>query len=210
MIVSTRAISSVATILNKTEDAKHYDDLRKNFTDVLDTHFWDESREMYDDIYMDNHTKKFTNHTGYLNFWPLFLNAIEPSSPRFETTVSKLLSPDTGVWTKYGISSLSKYDPYYKMGDDYWTSPIWMNINFLITKALFGYSQDERVPAAMRSSIAEMHNELRTNLVNMIVTSYTETGFIWEVYNDDTGAGMDNHPFTGWSGLITNLLAEIY
>ena len=44
----------------------------------------------------------------------------------------------------------------------------------------------------------------------MIVDDYTDTGFIWEVYNDDTGAGMDNHPFTGWSALVANLLAEVY
>jgi len=44
----------------------------------------------------------------------------------------------------------------------------------------------------------------------MIVSSYTATGFIWEVYNDMSGAGMDNHPFTGWSALVTNLMAEVY
>lgn len=48
------------------------------------------------------------------------------------------------------------------------------------------------------------------NLVDMIVSSYNSTGYIWEVYNADTGLGMDNHPFTGWSGLVTNLMAEIY
>ena len=48
------------------------------------------------------------------------------------------------------------------------------------------------------------------NLVNMVVNSYTSTGYIWEVYNDDSGAGMDNHPFTGWSALVTNLMAEMF
>ena len=114
------------------------------------------------------------------------------------------------MWTPYGIASMSKKDPYYKMGDNYWTSPIWMNINFLITKSLFDYSNDENVPQPLRSDIKDAYGKLRQNLIDMIVGEYTKTGYIWEVYNDDTGAGMDNHPFTGWSALIANLLAEIY
>ena len=112
--------------------------------------------------------------------------------------------------TPYGIASMSKNDPYYKMGDNYWTSPIWMNINFLIVKSLYGYSNNEKVPEDLREHIKESYQGLRTDLINMIVNDYTDTGFIWEVYNDDTGAGMDNHPFTGWSALVANLLAEKY
>ena len=153
---------------------------------------------------------QFDNHIGYLNFWPLFLNALEPSDERFEILARKLIDPDFGVWTPYGIASLSKKDPYYKMGDNYWTSPIWMNINFLITKSLHGYGQDQSVEEGLRKDIQTAYGELRMNLINMVVGEYTRTGFIWEVYNDDTGAGMDNHPFTGWSALIANLLAEIY
>ena len=48
------------------------------------------------------------------------------------------------------------------------------------------------------------------NLVNMIVSQYVNTGFIWEVYDDLTGDGLDNHPFTGWSALVVNILAERY
>jgi mannosyl-oligosaccharide glucosidase len=44
----------------------------------------------------------------------------------------------------------------------------------------------------------------------MISSQYAETGFIWEVYDDATGVGIDNHPFTGWSALYTNLLSEKY
>jgi hypothetical protein len=40
---------------------------------------------MYDDFYIDQEgNKQFDGHTGYLNFWPLFLRAIETSDPRFE------------------------------------------------------------------------------------------------------------------------------
>jgi len=158
MIVSSRAISRIATILNKTEDVQKYEAQVTELTEVLDKNFWDESRQMYDDIYIDeNGDKVFDNHTGYLNFWPLFLYAIDPKDERFEITMKKLIDPDFGLWTPFGISSLSKYDPYYKMGDNYWTSPIWMNINFLIVKALFDYSNDERVEATLRAQIKDAY-----------------------------------------------------
>lgn len=162
MIVSSRAIQRIATILNQTEDAAHYQSNVDAFTKVLNDNFWDADRELYDDIYKDeNGDMQFDGHIGYLNFWPFFLNAIEPSDPRFETTARKLIDPDFGVWTPYGIASLSKNDPYYKMQDDYWTSPIWMNINFLITKALHGYGQDQSVEQGLRDDIQTAYGDLR-------------------------------------------------
>lgn len=169
---------------------------------------------MFDDWYMDeNNKKQFNGHTGYLNFWPLFLEgALEKPEQvqKLKTTIKKLADPATGLWTKYGIRSLSSNDPYYKKGENYWTSPIWMNINFLITSALFRFSEDVLLDADFRAEIKQIYSSLRLNLINMIADSYDSTGFIWEVYDGDSGAGMDNHPFTGWSALYTNLMAEVY
>ena len=76
--------------------------------------------------------------------------------------------------------------------------------------ALHRYSSDLTVADTLRTSIGTSYQYLRMGLINMIVDSYSSTGYIWEVYNADTGAGMDNHPFTGWSALVTNLMAEVY
>jgi len=51
-----------------------------------------------------------------------------------------MVSDEAGLLTDYGLRSLSIYDPFYRLGDNYWTSPIWMNINFLIISALYRYS----------------------------------------------------------------------
>lgn len=208
MIVSTSVLARVATILEKSDDATYYSGRAETYTQVLHDNFWDQERQLYDDFYMDTDgEKQFDGHTGYLNFWPFFLNAIPTDDSRFQTTVEKLIDPEFGLWTDFGIRSLSKSDPYYQLGDDYWTSPIWMNINFLITTALHRYGADSTVEETLRAQIETSYESLRLNLINMIVGSYSDTGFIWEVYNDDTGAGMDNHPFTGWSALVTNLMA---
>ena len=44
MIVSSRAISRVALILGKTEDADHYSRNVAKFTEALQNNFWDDSR----------------------------------------------------------------------------------------------------------------------------------------------------------------------
>lgn len=140
---------------------------------------------MYDDFYFDQTgEKKFDGHTGYLNFWPLFLRVIETTDPRFEITFNKLAATETGLWTPYGIRSLSVYDPYYKLGDNYWTSPIWMNINFLITSALYTYSLDQEIDTYLRAQISRAYDSLRLSLIDMIANEYARTGFIWEVYDD--------------------------
>ena len=39
---------------------------------------------------------------------------------------------------------------------------------------------------------------------------WEETGYLWEQYNQDTGAGQRNRPFAGWSALVLLAIAEIY
>jgi len=44
MIVSSRALSRVATVLGKTDDAAHYAENVNKFSEALENNFWDESR----------------------------------------------------------------------------------------------------------------------------------------------------------------------
>ncbi len=106
---------------------------------------------MFDDYYIDaNGHKQFDGHLGYLNFWPLFLNVLDTSDPRFKITFDHLISADSGMLTAFGVRSLSINDPYYRLGDNYWTSPIWMNINFLILKSLHEYSNDDSIELELK------------------------------------------------------------
>lgn len=162
MIVSSRAISRVAKILNKTDDSLYYANKVNDFTQALSEEFWDDSRGMFDDFFIDKSgEKQFDGHTGYLNFWPFFLNVLNTDDPRFEQTFKNLISEDAGLLTNYGIRSLSINDPYYRLGDNYWTSPIWMNINFLIISALHKYSQDASIEDVLRYEISKQYQFLR-------------------------------------------------
>ena len=54
-----------------------------------------------------------------------------------------------------------------------------------------------------------LYNSLRKNLQNSILSSYHKSGFFWEHYEDISGNGTRGHPFSGWTSLIINIMAEI-
>jgi glycogen debranching enzyme len=51
------------------------------------------------------------------------------------------------------------FDPYYRLGDDYWTSPIWMNINYLIWLSLHKHEATENVE--LKAKLQAAREELR-------------------------------------------------
>lgn len=52
-----------------------------------------------------------------------------------------------------------------------------------------------------------MYVELRKNLVDTVFKSWEDTGFAWEQYNPETGAGQRTQHFTGWTSLVVKLMA---
>ena len=54
-----------------------------------------------------------------------------------------------------------------------------------------------------------LYNELRKNIQSSVIQTYHETGHYWEHYEDEHGKGTRGHPFTGWTALIVNIMAEI-
>jgi mannosyl-oligosaccharide glucosidase len=127
--------------------------------------------------------------------------------------MERLLDRENGLWSNYGLRSLSAKDPYFMKGDAYWTGLIWLNINYFAASTFHKYSnnpEDYPMPPSLRNRIQDAYQELRNNLISLVVSEFMETGFIWEVYDGTTGTGHDNHPFTGWSALIVNIMAELF
>jgi mannosyl-oligosaccharide glucosidase len=58
-----------------------------------------------------------------------------------------------------------------------------------------------------KAKARELFSRLRENLVNTVYKSWKETGFAWEQYNPDTGAGQRTQHFTGWTSLVVKLMA---
>lgn len=53
----------------------------------------------------------------------------------------------------------------------------------------------------------DLYSRLRKNLVDTVYKSWAETGFAWEQYNPETGAGQRTQHFTGWTSLVVKIMA---
>lgn len=118
-----------------------------------------------------------------------------------------VLGDEQAVWSSYGLRSLSKRDPAYGTGEDYWRGPIWMPLNYLALGALKRYGS---TPGPHQAQAANLYSELRRNVVNTVQREYARTGYTWEQYNPETGQGQRSHPFTGWTSLVALALSEVY
>ena len=155
--------------------------------------------------------EQWVGHLGYVSLFPLALRLLPPDAPTLGPLLELLRDPKR-LWTPYGIASLSKGDRFYHRanapGDAaYWRGPIWINLNYLIAGALHHYAHSE---GPQRSRAAEIYAELRENLVGNLQREWERSGFLWEQYHPETGAGQRTHPFNGWSALVLLVLAEIY
>lgn len=153
----------------------------------------------------------FVNAFGYVSLFPFLLKIVEPSSPKLMRTMTDL-KDERLLWTDYGLRSLGQttalYNRYNSEHDPpYWRGAIWINMNYLALSALEYY---RKANGPYKKQADEIYKELRQNIIKNIYTQYEQTGYIWENYNDKTGEGKGCHPFTGWSALVTLIMAEIY
>lgn len=148
---------------------------------------------------------------GYVSLFPMLLELLPADAPSLGKCLEMLRDPAV-LWTPFGLRSLSRASPLYMQRnteDDppYWRGQIWLNINYLAVKALHHYG---RVEGPFAARAREIYGELRANVVRNVVAQYERTGFVWEQYNDATGAGSGCKPFTGWSALTVLMMAEQY
>lgn len=148
---------------------------------------------------------------GYVSLFPFLLELLSPDAPPLAKLLHAMRDPKQ-LWTQFGLRSLSKASPLYMKRNTendppYWRGQIWMNINFLAVRALHHYGS---VPGPYSELARQIYVELRQNLVGNVIGQYRRTGFVWEQYNDMTGAGSGCKPFTGWSALTVLMMAEQY
>jgi mannosyl-oligosaccharide glucosidase len=67
-----------------------------------------------------------------------------------------------------------------------------------------------KVAGPFQQQAAEIYDELRNNIVKNVYKEYERTGYAWEQYDPHNGEGRRSHPFTGWTSLVTLIMAEQY
>nr|AIA94899.1 Glyco_hydro_63 [uncultured Aspergillus] len=131
-----------------------------------------------------------------------------PENPHLKD-ILELISDPEQLFSPYGIRSLSKEDPLYKTGENYWRSPIWYNINYLVLDALRYYATGEngsKLDESTRQLANETYTQLRINLVDNCLDNWSKTGYLFEQYDDVTGSGQRSKHFTGWTALVVSMM----
>ena len=69
------------------------------------------------------------------------------------------------------------------------------------------YQDVATIPSPHQAQATSMYTRLRKNLVENVYNEWERTGFAWEQYNPETGAGQRTQHFTGWTSLVVKIMA---
>ncbi|CAI5741675.1 unnamed protein product [Hyaloperonospora brassicae] len=171
-------------------------------------------------VFMPGTTElQHVKHVGYVSVFPLLLKLLPPDSPKLLALLEQITDP-AQLWSPFGLRSLSTQDQFFERenapGDNpYWRGAIWMNANYLALDALHHYAQSN-TGSPYQLAFQKAYTALRVNVIANIYREYERTGYLWEQYSGDIhggdryGRGQRCHPFSGWTALVVNIMAEMY
>ncbi|KAJ7285598.1 glycoside hydrolase [Mycena rebaudengoi] len=205
-LIST--MKEIAEFVGEEDDATSFGEIEHAILDNIEDLHWSEEQQMYCDANVDDEDESYhVCHQGYLSMFPLFLGLLPPSSPHLGPMLDALSDPEQ-LWSPYGLRSLSAAHPEFGQGENYWKGPVWVQMNYLALRSLYKKYAAEEGPYQARSQ--EIYRQLRKNIIDNVFKEYERTGYVWEQYDALTGEGKRSHPFTGWTSLVTLILAETY
>lgn len=207
MIVMVKTLNAIKAYKQEAPDPV-FVDLEKALIDTLEE-FKDPKDKYYKDIVQDlkdsepgKIKKKFNSHFGYVNLFPFLFGLVPPGSDSLKMIFALTIHPK-GLWSEYGVRSLATVDKFFMRGEQYWTEPIWMNINYLIVRAVVRYYPEEQ-------GVDELYKQLRSNLLRTVTLNFMKTYTFWENYSSISGKGQRSPAFYGWTSLVVLLISEMY
>lgn len=166
---------------------------------------WSPKHETYCDVTLNEDDELVhVCHKGYVSLLPFITHLIPVDDVDKLQSVINLITDPMELWSPFGIRSLSRSDEFYKTSENYWRSPIWIHINYLILQNIQEYYIDSSkyMTQELKKKFADAYHDLRINLVNNVYKQWLKTGFVWEQYDDDTGEAKGAKNFLGWTSTI--------
>lgn len=203
--VMTRSTKMIANLLDVKEDVKYYEDLEARIIASIEKVHWSEKHKAYCDVTVDDDDETVhVCHKGYLSIFPFLTKMIpEDQVDKIESIVD-LLSDPNELWSDFGIRSLSKSDSNYRTAENYWRSPVWVHMNYLVLDNLQHYygAIKSSAPQSLLEKMNQTYSELRKNLIKNVYQEWQATGYVWEQYDDITGEHKGAKNFLGWTSTI--------
>ncbi|OAA61246.1 glycoside hydrolase, family 63 [Niveomyces insectorum RCEF 264] len=170
----------------------------------LDALHWSADAGCFCDATVDDYEEhQLVCHRGYVSLFPLLVGLLAADDPKVGRLLALMGDADE-LFTPHGLRSLSKQDPLYGTAENYWRSPVWININYLAIVQLHNIASQD---GPFQTQARDLYHRLRRNVVETVYQSWVETGFAWEQYNPETGAGQRTQHFTGWTSLVVKIMA---
>ncbi|RHZ88789.1 hypothetical protein Glove_21g288 [Diversispora epigaea] len=203
-----RSLTNIAGRLGIEDDVEDFGEHYENILNNLDDLHWSNEHKAYCDVSVDENEESIhVCHKGYMSLFPMLLGLLPNDSPKLGSILDLMYNPNE-LWSPYGLRSLSKSDKYFNTGENYWVGPVWININYLTLSSLYKNYAAKSGPYQSKAKI--IYNELRTNIITNVFNNFEKTGYVWEQYSSIDGDGKRSHPFTGWTSLVTLIMAEKY
>lgn len=145
----TKSLVNIADALGIEEDVtelkKNLDAIEHNLADL----HWSEKDGCFCDATIDDfeeHT--LVCHKGYISLFPFLVGLMKADDPKLGKTLD-LIGDEEHLFSPHGLRSLSKQDPFYETGENYWRSPVWMPMNYLAVSQLYvsGNPRNASVPS---------------------------------------------------------------
>lgn len=137
MGLMTKSLVGIADIVGFPEEAE---ELKKNLNALernLDDLHWSEKDGCYCDATIDDYEEHaLVCHKGYISLFPFLTGLLKPDSPHLSKVLA-LLGDEEELFSPHGIRSLSKKDELYGTDENYWRSPVWINMNYLAIAELY-------------------------------------------------------------------------
>jgi len=135
--VMAKSLISIGSLLGATEDVEFYTKVLDAIEHNLDDLHWSEKEGCYCDATIDEFEEhKLVCHKGYISLFPFLTGLLKPDSPKLGKLLA-LIGDESELWSPYGLRSLSKKDEFYGTAENYWRSPVWININYLAIVQLY-------------------------------------------------------------------------
>jgi mannosyl-oligosaccharide glucosidase len=136
MGMMSRSLYRIADYLGETEDTERYAKIAEAIRRNTDDLHWSKTESTYCDATIDDFEESVhVCHKGYVSIFPFMTGLMGPEHPHLKHVLD-LIADKEELWSPHGIRSLSKKDALYGTEENYWRSPVWMNMNYLIVSNL--------------------------------------------------------------------------
>jgi len=130
------ALKEVSAFLGEKADEALFSRHETGVVRSIDSIHWSEAQRAYCDtrVVNDGHVEKIC-HKGYISLFPFFTKLMSPDHPHLGAVLDLIRDPEE-LWSPYGLRSLSLKDEFYGTDENYWRSPVWININYMVIQRL--------------------------------------------------------------------------